>query len=173
LVLLGLVASLSVSAVPITFSSGDSFGPSTPTASIAFGGSYDDAAGPYGSISILAGGFGGLSSPTTGGQVYFPGGGGSSLSLMVTDFGGFGTIIGWAAALVSEQQKADLLAGLAYASIQTVGNQYPEGEVAANLVLSGGSQGSPVPEGGIPLALTGLVFVGMAVFNGRKSVPSA
>lgn len=91
-------------------------------------------------------------------------------SFTVSDFGGFGfgTIVGFGGALTSEQQKADLFGGLAYYSIQTAGN--PNGEVAANLVLSGGSR---VPEGGVPLAVTGLVFVGMAVLNKRKSVPFA
>lgn len=160
-VLFALVASSMVaSAVPITFSSGDSFGPGVPGASIAFGGIYDDAAGPYGGISILVGGYGGLSTPGIAGQVYFPGAG-SSLPLTVSDFGGFGTIIGFGA-LVSEQQKSDLLGGLAYASIQTAGNR--DGEVAANLVLR------RVPDGGIPLALTGLIFVCMAVLKKRKSV---
>jgi len=164
-VLFALVASSMVaSAVPITFSSGDSFGPGVPGASIAFGGIYDDAAGPYGGISILVGGYGGLSTPGIAGQVYFPGAG-SFLPLTVSDFGGFGTIIGFGA-LTSEQQKADLLGGLAYAGIQTAGNR---DTVAANLVLSGGSR---VPEGGVPLALTGLIFVSMAVINRRKSVSS-
>jgi len=155
--------SLVASAVPITFSSGDSFGPGVPTASLSFGGIYDDAVGPYGSISILVGGYGGLSAPGIAGQVLFPGAG-SFLSLTVSDFGGFGTIIGFGA-LASEQQKADLLGGLAFARIQTAGNQ--DGEVAANLVLK------RVPDGGIPLALIGLVFVSMAVINKRRSVSFA
>ncbi|HKS38872.1 MAG TPA: hypothetical protein VJW76_16880 [Verrucomicrobiae bacterium] len=164
LVLLALIATVSVSAVPITFSSGESFGPGTPTASMSFGGIYDDAMGPYGSILFLAGGYGGLGSAGIGGQVYFPDSG-SSLSLTVSDFGGFGTIMGLGA-LTSDQQRADLLSGLAFATVRTAAN--PDGEVAAKLVLSGGSR---VPDGGVPLAMTGLVFVGMAVLNKRKSVP--
>jgi len=153
-----LTSSMVACAVPITFSSGDSFGPGRPAASVAFGGVYNDALGSYGSISILVGGYGGLSGPAFAADVQFPGDG-ALLSLVLTDWGGFGTIMGLGP-LTSEQQKSDLLSGLAYVNIHTASN--PGGEVAANLVGSGGAR---VPEGGIPLALTGLVLVSMAAFQ--------